>query len=34
MVQSIATHLVAYVLGGLTWGWVMSQLAKFFKKNG
>ena len=34
MVQIVATHLVAFVLGGLLWGWVMKQLAKFFKKNG
>ena len=33
MIQTIATHLVAFVLGGLIWPWVMEQLGKFFKKN-
>lgn len=33
MVQTIATHLIAFVLGGLLWPWVMTQLAKFKKNN-
>lgn len=33
MIQFIATHLIAFVLGGLLWPWVMTQLQKFFKKN-
>ena len=30
---TIALLLVAYVLGGLTWNWALTQLQKFFKKN-
>lgn len=33
MAQTIATHLMAFVLGGLLWPFVMSQLKKLFKKN-
>ena len=33
MIQIIATHLVAFVAGGLLWPWAMKQLGKFFKKN-
>ena len=33
MIQMIATHLIAFVLGGLLWPWVIKQLNKFFKKN-
>jgi hypothetical protein len=29
----IAWLLVAFVMGGLFWPWVMQQLQKFFKKN-
>jgi len=33
MIQTIATHLIAFALGGLIWPWVMKQLQKFLKKN-
>jgi len=33
MVQVIATHVVAFVAGGLLWPWAMKQLEKFFVKN-
>lgn len=33
LITLIATHLVAFVLGGLLWPWVIQQLKKFEKKN-
>ena len=33
MIQTLATHLVAFVLGWLMMPWVLTQLQKFFKKN-
>lgn len=29
----ILSLIIAFVLGGLMWGWVLTQLEKFFKKN-
>jgi len=33
MIQTVATHIIAFVLGWLMGPWALTQLEKFFKKN-